>query len=237
MSPVGYIKDCVRTLKEYFSSISIEIYPLEEREYAELVNEGVDGLTIYQEVYDEGAYEKLHPAGPKRDYRFRLDAPERGARAGMRTVNIGALLGLADWRGEAFLAGLHAKYIQDKYPELEVGLSIPRLRPEASGFTAPFKVSDRNLVQMVTALRIFLPRVGISLSTRERPELRDRLVKLGVTRISAGSVTSVGGRAAPASEKGDPRQFDISDRRGVDEIRAMLLEKGYQPVLKDWVRI
>ena len=236
-SPLSYIKYCVGVLKEYFSSISIEISPLTVPEYTELIGEGVDGLTVYQEVYDEGTYKEMHLAGPKRDYRFRLDAPERGAIAGMRSVNIGALLGLEDWRKEAFLVGLHARYLQDKYPEVEIGLSIPRLKPEAGGFNIPCKVSDKNLVQMVVAMRIFLPRAGISLSTRESPELRDHLVALGITRMSAGSKTSVGGHATTNDRPEGSRQFDISDPRSVDQIRAMLSEKGYQPVLKDWVRI
>jgi 2-iminoacetate synthase len=237
MSPVSYIKDCVGILKKYFSSISIEVYPLTEAEYSELISEGVDGLTIYQEVYDEKIYSKMHPSGPKSDYLFRLDAPERGARAGMRSVNIGALLGLADWRKEIFLLGLHAKYLQDKFPCVEISASIPRIRPQgANGFKASCEVSDKNITQIILALRLFLPRIGITLSTRERPELRDNLIPLGVTKISAGSTTCVGGHTV-GYEDGSSPQFEISDRRSVDEIKSMLDNKGYQPVLKDWMQI
>lgn len=234
-SPVSYIKDCVQILKEYFSSISIEIYPLEDNEYAELISSGVDGLTIYQEVYNEELYYKLHPVGPKRNYRFRLGAPERGAKAGMRNVNIGVLLGLDDWRKEIFFMGLHAKYLQDKFPDVEIGISIPRIRPQVAGFKATCEVSDKDLVQIILALRIFLPRSQITLSTRESPELRNNLIPLGITRMSAGSSTFVGGRIVDADNQKEACQFEISDHRGVDEMKLVLQEKGYQAVLKDWM--
>ncbi|MHB1044048.1 MAG: radical SAM protein, partial [Eubacteriales bacterium] len=128
-SPVAYIKECVQVLKKYFTAISIEIYPLQEEEYAELAEAGVDGLTMYQEVYDEEVYAEMHPAGPKRDYRYRLEAPERACRAGIRSVNVGALLGLEVWRKEAFFTGLHAEYLQNKFPDVEISISPPRMRP------------------------------------------------------------------------------------------------------------
>lgn len=236
-SPPEYIKGCVRVLKKYFSSISIEIYPLTEKEYAEIISEGVDGLTIYQEVYDEAIYEKVHNAGPKKDYLFRLDAPERAAKGGIRNINVGVLLGLNDWRKEVFFMGLHAKYLQDKYPDVEIGASIPRLRPHPGDFKIPCNVSDRNITQIIIALRIFLPRLGISLSTRESPKLRENLLPLGITRMSAGSSTKVGGHTIEFHEKLNPPQFEISDTRNVAEIKEMLAQKGYQPVLKDWARI
>lgn len=236
-SPVSYIEDCVKVLKRYFTSISMEVYPLAEDEYARLAANGIDGLTIYQETYDEDVYKRMHIKGPKLDYCFRLDAPERGARAGMRSVNIGALLGLGDWRREAFAVGLHAMYLQDRYPDIEIGVSLPRIRPEVSGFSAPQAVSDKNLVQMITALRIFLPRAGINLSTREAPELRERLMGLGVTRMSAWSTTNVGGHTLPQFSENGAAQFEISDKRDVDGIRKMIERRGYQPVLKDWMRI
>lgn len=236
MSPVQYIKDCVTILKKHFSSISIEVYPLTEAEYSDLVSEGVDGLTIYQEVYDKDIYSKMHPGGPKSDYSFRLDAPERGARAGMRSVNIGTLLGLNDWRKEVFELGLHAKYLQDKFPGVEIGASIPRIRPQVNTFKAEYTVSDENIVQIISALRIFLPRLGISLSTREEGRLRENLIPLGITRMSAGSTTIVGGHTIGQSDTGSS-QFEISDRRSVGQIKEMLEQKGYQPVFKDWMHI
>lgn len=234
-SPLSYIKDSLKILREYFSSISVEIYALSKDEYAELISEGVDGLTIYQEVYDENIYRKMHLAGAKKDYLFRLDAPERGAQAGMRNVNIGALLGLNDWRKEVFFLGLHAKYLQDNYPDLEIGVSLPRIRPQAGDFSVPFQVTDKNIVQILVALRIFLPRIGIALSTRENSEFRNNLIPLGITRISAGSSTYVGGHTAKVlSDKSAP-QFEISDHRDVEEMKRVLEEKRYQPVLKDWM--
>lgn len=231
-SPPDYIVDCIRVIKKYFSSIYIEVYPLSTDEYAGLISEGVDGLTVYQEVYDQDLYAKMHPAGPKKDYYFRLEAPERAAYGGMRNINIGALLGLAGWRKEVFLTGLHAKYLQDKFSDVEIGVSVPRIRPQVSSFKAPDEVSDRNIVQIILALRIFLHRIGITLSTRESAVLRDRLILLGVTRISAGSTTSVGGHTQTEGSS----QFRIHDERGVEAIKAMLERKGYQPVLKDWMK-
>ena len=229
-TPVSYIKDCVRVLKNYFDSISLEIYPLTEEEYGQLVAAGVDGLTLYQEVYDPITYDAIHLAGPKKDYRFRLAAPERACRARMRAVNIGALLGLQDWRKEAFFTGLHAAYLQDKYLDTEISVSLPRLRPHVGNFAPRSVVSDRDLVQILLALRLFLPRAGITISTRERAEFRDNLLPLGVTKMSAGSCTSVGGHLEEATEG----QFDIADQRSVREIHAMLVSRGYQPLYKDW---
>ena len=236
-SPLSYIKECVKILKKYFTSISVEIYALTESEYIELVAEGVDGLTIYQEAYDEKVYKEMHPAGPKSDYRFRLEAPERGARSGMRNVSVGTLLGIDDWRRETFWLGLHAKYLQDEFPGVEIGASLPRLRPHAGSFTAPYKVGDKAIVQIITALRIFLPRLGISISTREEAGFRENLIALGITRMSAGSSTYVGGHMAEPYHAGDLPQFEISDKRSVAEMMAVLERKGYQPVLKDWLSI
>ncbi|MDP2912967.1 MAG: 2-iminoacetate synthase ThiH, partial [Candidatus Omnitrophota bacterium] len=205
-SPVEYIKDCVKILRRYFTSISIEVYPLTEDEYASLVSEGVDGLTIYQEVYDEDIYAAVHPRGPKRDYLFRLDAPERGAGADMRSINIGVLLGLDDWRKEIFLMALHARYLQNKFPAAEIGVSIPRLKAFLGDFKPPHNVSKKNIAQAIIALRIFLPRSNIALSTREDPIFREDLIPLGITRMSAGSTTRVGGRTINARNEDNPAQ-------------------------------
>lgn len=234
-SPLSYIKDCVRLLKKYFSSVSIEIYALTEEEYGELIEEGIDGLTIYQEVYDKPAYERLHLGGPKRDYRFRLDTPERASKKSVRSVCIGSLLGLGMWEREAFFTGLHAEYLRDKFPDTEISVSMPRVRPYAEGLGPVCEVTDKNLAQIIIAMRIFLPRVGITLSTRECSELRENLLPLGVTKISAGSTTKVGGHTIKTDEDSKPEQFEIYDKRNVADIKDMLLRKGYQPVLKDWV--
>jgi 2-iminoacetate synthase len=232
-SPLSYIKECVRVLKKYFSSISIEVYPLTEEEYKELIDEGVDGLTIYQETYNRTIYDKVHVKGSKRDYLFRLDAAERALRKRMRVVNIGALLGLNKWREDSFYAGLHAKYLRDKFPEAEISISVPRIRPQTKEYSPQYEVSDRDITQLILAFRLFLPRIGITLSTRESRELRDNLLPLGITRISADSTTVVGGHTSGNKEEFE--QFLISDKRSVSEIRKLLLNRGYQPVLKDWV--
>lgn len=229
-SSVSYIKDCVHILKQYFSSIGIEVYPLKQEEYDELAEAGVDGFTMFQETYDQEAYAYLHPAGPKRIYPFRLDAPERACKAKMRSVNIGALLGLSEWRKEAFLTGLHADYLQRYYPDVEVAISTPRMRPHLGGFQPDIEVTDKNLVQYITAFRLFMPRGGITISTRESAIFREKLVKLGVTKMSGGSCTTVGGHLHP-DETG---QFEIADERSVAEMSKMLYAQGYQPVFKDW---
>lgn len=230
-SPVSYIKDCVGILRKYFSSISIEIYPLSTEEYAEMIAAGVDGLTVYQEVYDEKVYSQLHPGGPKQDYRSRLEAPERAGNAGIRAINIGALLGLYDWRSEVFLTGVHAAYLQKRFPDIEISASFPRLRPQFGDYQPKFPVSDRDLVQGILALRLFLPRAGITISTRESSELRDNLIRLGVTKMSAGSSTAIGGHTDARDSIG---QFEISDKRSVDEMRKTISNSGYKPILKDW---
>lgn len=236
MSPVSYIKECIEILKDYFSSISIETYALTQDEYAELIKAGIDGITIYQEVYDKNIYDKVHLKGPKKDYNFRLEASERALLQGVRTANIGALLGLGDWTKEVFFTGLHAHYLQKKFTEAEIGVSVPRIRPHLGTFENVYPVTDKNLVQIILALRIFLPRVGITLSTREDAKLRDNLLALGITRISAGSTTAVGGHTLEYEHHLD-EQFQISDKRGVEQIKAMLAKKQYQPVLKDWMSL
>jgi len=230
-SSVEYLGQCVAILSRYFTSISIEVYPLKTAEYAQLVGKGVDGLTIYQETYDRDIYASLHPRGPKKDYRFRLDAPERACLAGIRSVNIGALLGLADWRYDAFLTGLHADYFQRQYPDAEMSISLPRMCPHEGSYQSPHEVTDREFVQILLALRLFLPRVGITLSTRERAEFRDHLLPLGVTKMSAGSCTQVGGRAHRDAETG---QFEISDQRDVPTMKRDIESRGYKAIYKDW---
>lgn len=229
-SALDYILAAVAALKEYFTSVSIEIYPLRETEYEHAAKAGVDGMTMFQEVYDADVYRQLHLAGPKRNYEFRLDAPERACRAGFRSVNIGALLGLHDWRSEAFFTGVHADYLQHAYGDVEIAVSMPRMRPSAGGFPPPVEVCDADLVQYITAYRIFMPRSGITLSSRESRKLRNHLARLGVTKMSGGVTTAVGGHT-----KGkEASQFDISDDRSVAEMAAMLYSEGYQPIYKDW---
>jgi 2-iminoacetate synthase len=229
-----YIKACVEILNKYFPSVSIEIYAMTEQEYASLVESGVDGMTMFQETYNEKLYPVLHPSGPKHDYRFRLDAPERSCKAGMRVVNIGALLGLDEWRHDAFKTGLHAHYLQSKYPGVDIAVSLPRMRTHVGHFEQTCVVSDTDMVQNLLALRIFIPRAGITISTREKAEFRNNIMHLGVTKMSAGVSTEVGGHAKAEDDSDKSAQFDISDTRSLTEMCEAISSQGYQPVFKDW---
>jgi 2-iminoacetate synthase len=232
ITPLEYIEDAVAVIRKCFPSVSIEVFPMEEDGYRRLKKAGVDGMTIYQEVYDREVYRKVHPSGRKSDYRFRLDAPERAARAGLRTVSVGALLGLGEKRREAFLSAMHARYLEDNYLATEIGLSLPRINPAEGGFQPYDVVDDKTFVQFLMAYRLFMPRSAISISTRERAEMRDHLMFLGATRLSAGSRTDVGGYTEP--ETASTAQFDISDVRGVARTIQAIRDKGLQPVFKDW---
>lgn len=232
VTPIDYLEDAVRLLKKYFASVAIEIFPMDTDDYSRLQKAGVDGLTLYQEVYDADRYALVHKAGKKTDFRYRLDAPERGARAGFRMVNVGPLLGLGEVRSEVFFCGLHAKYLDDTFLQTEIGLSLPRMNPAEGNYQPEFKADDRTFVQFMTALRCFLPRAGITVSTRESAAFRDNLIRLGVTRFSAGSCTGVGGYGE-GQDTGTP-QFEITDERGVEEVVQAIRNAGYQPVYKDW---
>lgn len=231
ITPLSYLTDAVAILKKYFSSISVEVYPMDREDYFELKKSGADGVTIYQECYDRKIYDQVHIAGQKKDYEYRLNAPERAAQAGMRTVNVGTLFGLGEPVSEAFFAALHAKYLQDHYPGTEASLSLPRMNDAEGGFKALHPLGDREFVQFIMAYRLFLPSSGITLSTRERAGFREKLVPLGVTKFSAGSDTSVGGYI---KEKQDTPQFEVNDTRDVEEIKKVLIRIGYDPVFKDW---
>lgn len=235
LSSPEYIANVVRAIKPDFASVGIEIYSLSEHEYSSLIDAGVDSMTMFQETYDPELYAWLHPAGPKRDYLWRLNAPTRAAAAGMRSVGIGALLGLAEFAQDAFATGLHAWWLQRVFPGVEISVSIPRICPHEGEFEITNGVSDSQLVQYVAALRCFLPRAGITCSSRESAFMRDHLVPIGVTRVSAGVSTAVGGRATENLH--NPGQFEISDRRTLTQMMADLTANGYQPVLKDWEAI
>ncbi len=233
VTPLSYLVDVAKILSKYFSSISVEIYPLEVEEYKKLIEAKVDGLTVYQETYDREIYDNVHLRGRKKDYYYRLETPERGCIAGFRRVSIGALYGLANPVKDAFFCGLHAKYLQDKYLDTEISVSFPRLNPAEGHFTPKYTLSDKSFVQFILALRLFLPRCGITISTRERKEMRDNLIGLGITRMSAGSKTNVGGYLKESRLK----QFEICDDRSVDEIEKVIISKGYEPIFKDWWQI
>ena len=228
-----YLVKAVERIRPLFSSISIEVYPMDESGYGRMVAAGVDGLTIYQETYDPRLYAEMHPFGKKRDFAFRLSAPERGGAAGLRRIGIGALLGLGQFRAEGYFTGLHALYISRHFWRSQVSVSLPRMRPSEGGFSPMNPVSDRDFVQILCALRLLLPDAGIALSTRESAGLRDQLVPLGVTQMSAGSCTSPGGYSRSSESA---RQFDISDERTPAEVERMIRSKGYDAVWKDWDR-
>jgi 2-iminoacetate synthase len=189
---------------------------------------------IFLEVYDKDIYKQVHTSGEKTDYDYRLEAPERGAKAGIRSINIGVLFGLADIIKEAFFSGLNAKYLMDKYINSEISLSLPRINHAEGGYKPKYNLSNKQFLQIMLAYRLYIPSIGINISTREKADFRDHLIGLGVTKFSAGSKTDVGGYEGVDTST---PQFDISDNRSVKEIVKVIKEKGYQPVFKDWETI
>jgi 2-iminoacetate synthase len=229
-----YLVECVRALAPFVPSISVEVQVWDTETYRRLVDAGCEGVVVYQETYDRSTYASVHLKGKKRNYDWRLAAPDRAAAVGVRRLGVGALLGLHDdWRAEAIALAAHAGALVHRWWRCDVTLSLPRLRPAAGGYEPADPISDRDFVQLLCALRLFLPDVGLVMSTRESPELRDALVRLGVTHMSAGSHTEPGGYAAPSDAEA---QFEISDDRPPAEVAASLRVAGYDPVWKDWER-
>ncbi|MBN2360222.1 MAG: 2-iminoacetate synthase ThiH [Deltaproteobacteria bacterium] len=228
---VAYIRDAVARCHARFSSVSVEVYPMTTAEYAVLVAAGCDGLTLYQETYHRPTYRAVHPAGPKADYDQRLATPLRAAAAGVRAVSLGALLGLADWRVEGVLMALHGALLRRSYWRTRLGFGFPRLRTEPGAGIALLPLTERDLGQLICGLRLCFPDADLVLSTRERAGFRDRMVGIGVTRMSAGSRTSPGGYAL-GSDAGE--QFAVTDTRTPAEIATMLETHGYEPVWKDF---
>ncbi len=257
----GYLRDCVQALHTSVPSISLEVGPMEQEEYEPIVQAGAEGLVVYQETYDRAVYEAMHTAGPKKNFDWRLETPERAYRAGFRRLGIGALFGLADWRREALSVAAHALYLLRTCWKSQITISLPRLRPCAGEFQPLTHMSDRELAQAICAFRLLLPDVGIVLSTREPATLRDGLIPLGVTLISAGSHTEPGGYTGAGKEKihytekgrvvplaegasewvpvterstNATGQFDIADHRTPAQVADRLRGLGYDPVWKDW---
>jgi 2-iminoacetate synthase len=231
-APVSYLKDAVLAAKKYFPNVSLEIYPLETNEYRELYLAGADGVTLYQETYDKKRYLELHLSGKKRDYEYRYEAPGRVAAAGFRHISLGALLGLADWRRDVPALFSHLAGLWKEYPGVEFSLSFPRLRKIAGDPGGYFEVNDLDMLRIVTAARLRFPRAGLNLSTRESAAFRNRILEFGVTRISAGSSTGVGGYVARQDSAAG--QFAVNDRRSVREIKDWLRDKGFDPVMTEW---
>lgn len=228
---IDYLESSIKIIKEYCGSVSIEVFPMDTVGYQRMVTAGVDGLTVYQETYDPELYRELHPYGPKSDYKYRLDAPERAGMAGLRRIGIGSLLGLGNSLSDVFYSGLHGLYLARKFWRTQVTLSFPRLCPADGGFQPNSIVDDRQLTQFICAMRLLIPDAGLVLSTRESAELRDNLLPLGITQMSAGSCTAPGGYG---EESPDAEQFAISDQRSPAEVEELLKSRGYEAVWKDW---
>jgi 2-iminoacetate synthase len=232
--PVSYIAEGVEIAREYFPSVSVEIYSLDTDDYVTLCKRGLEGVTVYMETYHRPTYAEVHLLGEKADYDYRLEALVRAGQAGARKLNLGVLLGLYDWRIDVFWLALHARYLQRACWQSAVSISFPRLRHVPERFEIPALVPDRELVQLMVALRLFLPEAGFNLSTRETPALRDRLIPLGVTSMSAGSSTRPGGYGTYGEEVLE--QFELEDHRGPEEVAVAIREAGYDPVWKDFDR-
>lgn len=233
VSRVGrdYLARALRLLRPHFSSLSIEVQPMDEPDYAALAAEGLSAVLVYQETYDPAAYARHHLSGPKADLAYRLETPERLGRAGMKKIGLGSLYGLSDWRADAWFLGLHLCHLERRFWRTRYSLSFPRLRPHAGSDIAVTPFGERDLVQAACALRLLSPEAELSLSTRESAAFRDRAFRLGFTSMSAGSRTNPGGYAsAPESLE----QFEVDDPRSPAEVAAFLQAQGYEPVWKDW---
>lgn len=236
-SDVSYIGEACKIARKYFKMVGIEVYPMNFDEYAYLQKCGADYVTVFQETYDSDKYETLHLAGHKRIFPYRFNAQERALKGGMRGVAFAALLGLADFRKDALATGLHAYYIQRKYPYAEISFSCPRLRPIVNDATInPKDVHEKQLLQIMCAYRLFMPFAGMTISTRERAEFRNHVIGMTATKISAGVSTGIGSHSDEVEEKGDD-QFEIADSRNVDEVFAAIKEQGLQPVMNDYVYV
>lgn len=228
---LDYLNQSISTLRPYFSNLSIEVQPLHQEEYAVLKSSGLHAVLVYQETYNQESYAQHHLKGKKSNFEWRLATPDRLGKAGVHKIGLGCLFGLTkDWRADAFFAGHHMDYLQRKYWRTQYSMSFPRLRPCAGEIPPEVNLEDRDLVQLICAFRIFNHELEISISTRESSELRDHLLPLGVTTMSAGSKTNPGGYGDDESLE----QFEISDSRSVSEVSSQLQHSGYDVVWKDW---
>ena len=231
---VAYLVDAVCTAKRWAPFVQLEVQAQDQTTYELLRPAGLDGVVIYQETYDRKAYERLHPYGVKKSIEYRLDAPDRIGRARIKRVGLGVLLGLTErWRTDVVALAAHAQYMQRQYWRTQVTVALPRLKPAVGGFEGPTVVGNRDFLQAICALRLALPEAGIVLSTREPQELRDALIGVGVTQMSAGSSTAPGGYEHPGEAEA---QFAIDDERSATEVAAAIAAHGYEPVWKDWER-
>ena len=228
---IDYLGKVLETCRPYFHNLTLEVQPLKAIEYASLVSKGLNGVVCFQETYNKKVYRKYHPRGMKSHFDWRLNGFDRMGEAGLHKIGLGALLGLEDWHGEAVMMGRHLRYLQKKYWRSRYSINFPRLRPSESGYKPNFTVSDKDIVQLSCAFRIFDPDIDISFSTREDSKFRDAIIGLGVTSLSAGSKTEPGGYSHP---KEALEQFEVSDSRTPMEVAKAIKSKGYDPVWKDW---
>lgn len=242
-SSVEYIGQACKLARKYFRMVGLEIYPVNTDEYQYLHECGADYVTVFQETYDADKYEQLHLLGHKRVWPYRFDAQERALRGGMRGVAFSALLGLSDFRKDALASAMHVYYLQRKYPHAEMSLSCPRLRPIINNDKInPLDVHEKQLCQVLCAYRIFLPYVGITVSSRESAQFRNGIVKIAATKVSAGVSTGIGDHESKYSGKesdgaqGD-EQFEIDDNRSLDKMYQDISQEGLQPVLNDYLYV
>jgi 2-iminoacetate synthase len=237
MSDVKYIGEACKIAKKYFKVIGLEVYPMNSDEYAYLHECGADYVTVFQETYNSDKYETLHRAGHKRIFPYRLDAQERAIKGGMRGVGFAALLGLDDFRKDALATGYHAYLLQRKYPHAEIAFSCPRLRPIINNDKInPKDVHEPQLLQVITAYRIFMPFANITISTRECERVRNNVIKIAATKISAGVSVGIGEHIEDNDNVGDA-QFEIADGRNVEEVYRAIQQEGLQPVMSDYIYV
>jgi 2-iminoacetate synthase len=230
---IPYFKNALSLLRPHFANISMEVQPLDEEDYRELITNGLHTVLVYQETYHREDYKKHHPKGKKSNFQYRLETPDRLGRAGVHKIGLGVLIGLEDWRTDSFFTALHLQYLERTYWQTKYSISFPRLRPFSGGLEPKVEMKDKELVQLICAWRIFNQEVELSLSTRELPHFRDHVIQLGITSISAGSKTNPGGYVV---EPESLEQFEIADHRSPAEMASVIASKGYEPVWKDWDR-
>lgn len=231
---VDYFLNALKIIKPHFANISIEVQPMDQEEYEVLQQAGIYSVLVYQETYHKDHYKNYHVKGKKSNFYYRLETPDRIGKAGMHKIGLGALLGLEDWRTDSFFSALHLDYLQKTYWQTKYSISFPRIRPAEGVHLPNVSVTDKELVQLMCAYRLFNEDVELSMSTRESENFRNHIIRLGVTSMSAGSKTNPGGYVV------DPEsleQFEISDERTPQQIAAMITGSGYEPVWKDWDKI
>ncbi|WP_281630788.1 2-iminoacetate synthase ThiH [Vibrio sp. St2] len=226
-----YFREMLPIIKEKFNYLAMEVQPLDQDQYAELKTLGLDAIMVYQETYHPSTYAEHHLRGNKTDFEYRLETPDRLAKAGIDKIGIGALIGLEEWRTDCFYVATHLDYLERTYWQTRYSISFPRLRPCEGALQPKSVMTDKQLVQLICAFRLLNPEVELSLSTRESPEFRDNVLPLGVTSMSAASKTQPGGYA---NDEAELEQFEISDERSASSVEAMIRAKGFDPVWKDW---